>query len=58
MLHHMATIKWSPKYKNPPIWEKFGFQVVYDDANRYPLFGSHVMILLIISYLVERCVSY
>ena len=46
------------KYKNPPIWEKFGFQVVYDDANRYPLFGSHVMILLIISYLVERCVSY
>jgi hypothetical protein len=36
MLHHMATIlnpKWSPKYKNPPIWAKFGFQVDYDVAN-------------------------
>jgi hypothetical protein len=44
--------KWSPKYKNPPIWAKFGFQVDYDVANWYPLFGSHVMILQIISYLV------
>jgi hypothetical protein len=33
MLHNMATIKWSPKYKNPPIWAKFGFQVDYDVAN-------------------------
>jgi hypothetical protein len=44
MLHHMATIlvcyggdifnpKWSPKYKNPPIWAKFCFQVDYDFAN-------------------------
>jgi hypothetical protein len=33
MLHHMATIKWSQKYKNPPIWAKFGFQVDYDVAN-------------------------
>jgi hypothetical protein len=29
MLHHMATIlnqKWPTKYKNSPIWAKFGFQ--------------------------------
>jgi hypothetical protein len=25
--------KWQPKYKNPPIWTKFGFQVDYDVAN-------------------------
>jgi hypothetical protein len=25
--------KMLPKYKNPPIWEKFGFQVDYDVAN-------------------------
>ena len=42
--------KWSPEDKNPLIWEKFGFQVDYDVANWYPLFGSHVMILQIISY--------
>jgi hypothetical protein len=50
----MAVIldpKWPPKYKNPPIWAKFGFQVDYNVANWYPLFGSHVMILQIISYL-------
>jgi hypothetical protein len=44
----MAAIlnpKWPTKYKNPPIWAKFGFQVDYDVANRYPLFGSHVRIL-------------
>ena len=28
--------KWPPKYKNPPIWTKFGFQVDYDVANLYP----------------------
>jgi hypothetical protein len=31
----MAAIlnsKWPPKYKNPPIWTKFGFQVDYDVA--------------------------
>jgi hypothetical protein len=22
--------RWQPKYKNPPIWTKFGFQVDYD----------------------------
>jgi hypothetical protein len=40
MLHHMATIlvcyggpKWPPKYKNPPIWAKFGFQVDLALAN-------------------------
>jgi hypothetical protein len=27
--------KWSPKYKNPPIWKKFDFQVDYDVANWY-----------------------
>ena len=32
------------KYKNPPIWAKFGFQVDYDVANWYPslvCYGSH-----------------
>jgi hypothetical protein len=28
--------KWQPKYKNPPIWTKFGFKVEYDFANWYP----------------------
>ena len=27
--------KWPPKYKNLPIWTKFGFQVDYDVANWY-----------------------
>jgi hypothetical protein len=30
--------KWPPKYKNPPIWAKFCFQVDYDAANWYPTF--------------------
>jgi hypothetical protein len=30
--------KWPPKYKNPPIGAKFGFQVDYDVANWYPNF--------------------
>ena len=37
----MAAIlnpKWPPKYKNPPNWTKFGFQVDYDVANWYPNF--------------------
>ena len=48
MLHHIATIsvamveilnpKWPQKKNNPPIWEKFGFQVDYDVANWYPNF--------------------
>jgi hypothetical protein len=25
----ILNLKWSPKYKNPPIWAKFGFQVDY-----------------------------
>jgi hypothetical protein len=32
----MAVIlntKWLPKYKNPPNWKKFDFQVDYDVAN-------------------------
>jgi hypothetical protein len=32
----MAAIlnpKCPPKYKNPPIWAKFGFQVDYDVVN-------------------------
>jgi hypothetical protein len=38
----MAAIlnpKWSPKYKNPPIWAKFGFQV---DYGRYMV--QHVLL--------------
>jgi hypothetical protein len=37
----MAAIlnpKWPPKYKNPPIWAKFGFHVDYDVANWHPNF--------------------
>ena len=36
--------KLPPKYKNPPIWAKFGFQVDYDVANWYPslvCYGGH-----------------
>jgi hypothetical protein len=29
----MAAIAMASKYKNPPIWTKFGFQVDYDVAN-------------------------
>jgi hypothetical protein len=29
----MLNPKWSPKYKNPPNWAKFGFQIDYDVAN-------------------------
>jgi hypothetical protein len=32
----MAAIlnpKWPPKYKNPPIWAKFAFQVAFVLAN-------------------------
>jgi hypothetical protein len=54
---HFGLLWWLSKYKNPPIWAKFGFQVDYDVANWYPLFGSHVMILQIISYLVFCCFS-
>ena len=35
----MAAIlnpKWPPKYKNPPIWGKFGFHVDFALANWYP----------------------
>ena len=31
--HGNQGIKWPPKYKNPPIWAKFGFQIDYDVAN-------------------------
>ena len=40
--------KWPPKYKNPPIWGKFGFQVDYDVANWYPSFGSHIISHLVV----------
>jgi hypothetical protein len=36
--------KYPPKYKNPPIWTKCGFQVDYDVANWYPSlisYGGH-----------------
>jgi hypothetical protein len=35
-LFAMAVIlnpKWPPKYKNSPIWAKFGFQVDFDVGN-------------------------
>jgi hypothetical protein len=39
----MAVIlnpKWPPKYKNPPIWTKFGFQVDYDVAPKWSPYGA------------------
>jgi hypothetical protein len=29
----ILNAKWLPKYKNPPIWAKFGFQVDFDVGN-------------------------
>jgi hypothetical protein len=49
--------KWPPKYKYPPIWVKFGFQIDFDVANWYPWFGSFIMIhFVVISTVV--CGSY
>jgi hypothetical protein len=31
--HKRKRTKGPPKYNNPPIWAKFGFQVDYDVAN-------------------------
>jgi hypothetical protein len=36
--------KWPPKYKNPPISTKFGYQLDYDVSNSYPslvCYGGH-----------------
>jgi hypothetical protein len=30
---HGNQVQMAAKYKNPPIWAKFGFQVDYDVAN-------------------------
>jgi hypothetical protein len=43
--------KWQPKYKNPPIWAKFGFQVDYDVANWYPSFTGMLSTM-------SRCADY
>jgi hypothetical protein len=40
-----------PKYKNPPIWAKFGFQVDYDAANWYPNFTGMLSTM-------SRCADY
>jgi Ulp1 family protease len=37
--------KWPPKYHNPPIWAKFGFQVYYDVANWYPNFTGMLSVM-------------
>ena len=50
----MAAIlnpKWPPKYKNPPNWTKFGFQVDYDVANWYPNFTGMLSTM-------SRCADY
>ena len=52
----MAAIlnpRWPPKYKNPPIWAKFGFQVDYDVANLYP----KVLVLFVWGTFVTLCVT-
>jgi len=41
----ILNLKWLEKYKNPPIWAKFCFQVNYDVANCYPslvCYGGHI----------------
>jgi hypothetical protein len=43
--------KWPPKYKNPPIWAKFGFPVDYDVANWYPNFTGMLSTM-------SRCADY
>jgi hypothetical protein len=43
--------KWPPKYKNPPIWAKFGFQVDYDVANCYRNFRGMLSTM-------SRCADY
>jgi hypothetical protein len=32
--------KWPPKYKNPPIWAKFGFQVIYNSTKFHEILSS------------------
>jgi hypothetical protein len=43
--------KWPSKYKNPPIWANFGFQVDYDVANWYPSFAGMLNTM-------SRCADY
>jgi hypothetical protein len=43
--------KWSPKYKNPRIWVKFGFQVDYDVEIWYPNFTGMLSTM-------SRCADY
>ena len=43
--------KWQPRYKNPPIWAKFCFQVDYDVANWYPNFTEMLSTM-------SRCADY
>ena len=38
--------KWPPRYKNSPIWAKFGFQVDYDVANWYSSFAPFLIMSL------------
>jgi hypothetical protein len=39
--------KWPPKYKNPPIWKKFDFQVEYDVANWYQSFAMMAILSVV-----------
>jgi hypothetical protein len=34
--------KWPPKYKNPPISTKFGYQLDYDVSNHHNLLGNQI----------------
>jgi hypothetical protein len=43
--------KWLPKYRNPPIWAKFCFQVDNDVANWYPNFTGMLRTM-------SRCADY
>jgi hypothetical protein len=44
--------KWLSKYKNPPIWAKFGFHVDYDETKngyQFSLKSENIEILPILS---------
>ena len=64
MLHHMENIlvcygshfepKWPPKYKNPPIWTKFGFQ--HDRVKNWALIISCYVLTLFFIHTTSTCI--
>ena len=46
--------KWSPKYKNPPIWAKFGFQ--HDRVKNWALIISCYVLTLFFIHTTSTCI--